>query len=99
MSALQTLTRLPVTLCVADCTRQGPTLKGGEWAAAGSDAPDDDGVGVDVRLRMEPEPILYDCEMLVRPKNEEAAASMLSSYVYVANAVIRAVLCVVLASS
>jgi hypothetical protein len=39
------------TLCVADCTRHGPTLKGGEWAAVGKvdDADDVDpgGAGVD----------------------------------------------------
>ena len=64
---------------VADWTRHGPTLNGGEWAAAGSaDAPEDDGVGVAVRLRMDPEPIVYDCEIFVRPKKDDAAASMMT---------------------
>lgn len=60
-------------------------MNGGACIVAGNDVPDDDGAGVDVRLRMEPEPIMYDCEMFVRPKKEEAAASMVSSYVQVAS--------------
>lgn len=64
---------------VADWTRHGPTLNGGACAAGGSAADDDDaGVGVDVRLINDPVPILYACEMFVRPKNDEAAASMVS---------------------
>lgn len=35
------------TLCVADCMRHGPTLNGGELAAVGKTAEEDDGAGVD----------------------------------------------------
>ena len=77
LSALHTDTRLPVTLWVADWTRHGPTLKGGGRAAGGSAAfgvPA--GAGVDVLLPEEEAPMLYDCEMFVRAKKEEAAANM-----------------------
>ena len=37
---------------------------------------DDEGAGVDVLLPKELVPMLYDCEMFVRPKNDDAAANM-----------------------
>lgn len=60
LSALHTDTRFPVTLCVADCTRQGPTLNGGACAAAAGRAALEelDGPGVDVLLPMAEPPIL-----------------------------------------
>lgn len=78
LSALHTETRLPVTLCVADCTRHGPTLNGDGRAAAGSAALDDPaGPGVDVLLPLVAVPMLYDWEMFVRAKKDEAAANMM----------------------
>lgn len=71
---------MPLTLCEADCTRHGPTLNGGAGATAGSDAGDDpDGVGVAVLLLFEADPIVYDWEILVRPKKEFAAANITQS--------------------
>lgn len=54
LSADHTLTRLPLTLCVADCTFQGPTWNGGACATCGSTVEDELGVGVPVRLPESP---------------------------------------------
>lgn len=45
LSKLQTETRLLVVLCIANCTFQGPTLKGGVEVAAGSAEGEDDSAG------------------------------------------------------
>ena len=50
-------------------------MNGGAWAAAGK-AADDDGAGVDDLLPKELVPILYDWDMFVRPKNDDAAANI-----------------------
>ncbi len=50
LSILHTDTRLFVTLCVADCTRHGPTLKDGGSEAAGNVVAELEGAGDPVLL-------------------------------------------------
>lgn len=77
LSKDQTLTRLLVDLWVADCTRHKPTLKGGTAVDGGAGEEDPEGDGLSDRVV--PIPMLYDCEIAVRPKKEVAAASIGSS--------------------
>jgi hypothetical protein len=67
---------LLVTLWDADWTRHKPTFRGGEKATGAEDDPL--GPGVEERLPPGPPglPMLYDCEIAVRAKNEVAAASI-----------------------
>jgi hypothetical protein len=81
LSRSQILTRLPVVLCAADCTRHGPTRNVGACGivvdgpgalAPGVEAPGRAPAGVG-----EP-PTAYCLEMFEPAKNEDAAASMLN---------------------
>lgn len=78
LSKLQTDTRLFVTLCEAECTRQSPTVNETFDTGLGAFCDAFPGPGVDDLLPVDAFPMLYDCEMAVRAKNEVAAASMMA---------------------
>jgi hypothetical protein len=70
-----------VVLWNPDWTFHSPILTEGVNAGGGTEDAVLPSVGVDVRLPVEEVPILYDCDILVRPKKELAAASILTCVV------------------